>query len=74
MGLVPFQLTQTAFGQAPLVYLGDACGPIGALPPGSGQLDLLQIKLAPEAQVVFSPWSGLTVEESLDAVEALQQL
>jgi hypothetical protein len=73
MGLVPFQLTQAAFGQAPLVYVGDACGPIGGLPPGSGQLDVSQLKLLPEAQVVFSPWSGLTVEESLDAVEALQK-
>ena len=76
MGLQPFAVTEAAFGKAPLCYLGDACGPLGGLPPGRGQLDLGAIakKLAPEAARVFSPWSGLTVEESLRAVAELARL
>ncbi len=76
MGFQPFALTQAAFGQAPLVYLGDACGPLGALPPGRGQLDVGAIAraLLPSAEMVFSPWSGLTVDESLSAVTALAKL
>jgi hypothetical protein len=74
MGLQPFAVTQAAFGAAPLVYLGDACGPLGGLPPGRGQLDLAQIPLAKDAQIAFSPWSGLSVEESFQAVTALAKL
>jgi hypothetical protein len=76
MGFVPFGLTQAAFGAAPLVYSGDACGPLGGLAPGQGDLDLPGItgKLAASAEVVFSPWSGLSVDESLHAVTALQKL
>jgi hypothetical protein len=76
MGMQPFAVTEAAFGQAPLVYLGDACGPLSGLPPGRGQLELRAIakKLSPEAELVFSPWSGLTVEESLRAVSEVARL
>jgi hypothetical protein len=69
MGFAPLALTEAAWGPAPLAYVGDACGPLGGLPPGRGQP--LPVKLAENVERVFSPWSGLTVEESLQAVTAL---
>jgi len=68
MGFFPFELTRATFGQAPLVYWGDAAGPIAGLVPGQGELELAKIKLAEGAELAFSPWSGLSVEESLLAV------
>jgi hypothetical protein len=69
MGLSPLAVTEAAFGPAPLAYVGDACGPLAGLPPGRGVP--LPVKLAEGVERVFSPWSGLTVEESLAAVRAL---
>jgi hypothetical protein len=69
MGLVPLALTEAAWGAAPLAYVGDACGPLAGLPPGRGEQRA--VKLADGCERVFSPWSGLTVEESLAAVTAL---
>jgi hypothetical protein len=69
MGLHPLELTEAAWGAAPLAYVGDACGPLQGLPPGRGELR--PVKLAEGCERVFSPWSGLTVEESLAAVKAL---
>jgi len=69
MGLAPLELTEAAWGKAPLAYVGDACGPLAGLPPGRGEMR--PIKLADGCERVFSPWSGLTVEESLAAVSAL---
>jgi sugar phosphate isomerase/epimerase len=76
MGLAPFALTQAAFGRAPLVYLGDACGPIGALAPGRGELDVSAIArgLDGAAAIAFSPWAGLTVEEALFAREVTARI
>jgi hypothetical protein len=76
MGFWPLALTLDAFAPAPVWYLGDACGPLGALPPGRGLLDVAALaKRRPEgAETAFSPWSGLTVEESLAAVGALARL
>jgi hypothetical protein len=68
MGFFPLELTQATFGAAPLVYWGDAFGPICGLVPGQGELDLTQIKTADNAERVFSPWSGLTLEETFAAV------
>jgi hypothetical protein len=68
MGFQPLELTQATWGNAPLVYWGDACGPICGLVPGQGELDLAKIKLAEDAELVFSPWSGLTLEETILAV------
>ena len=40
MGFAPLALTLAAYGDAPLWYWGDACGPVGALAPGRGVVDL----------------------------------
>jgi hypothetical protein len=77
MGFQPLDLMLATFGErAPLVYFGDACGPIGALPPGRGMLDLpsLAARLPKDAAFAFSPWPGLTVDETLAAVPALSRL
>jgi hypothetical protein len=69
MGLQPLELTEAAWGKAPLAYVGDACGPLAGLPPGRGEMRA--VKLADGCERVFSPWSGLTVEESLAALKTL---
>jgi hypothetical protein len=76
MGFAPLSLTLATFGQAPLIYLGDACGPVGPLPPGRGVLDLAGIarQLPLDAQLAFSPWAGLTLEETLAALPAIARL
>jgi sugar phosphate isomerase/epimerase len=73
MGFEPLALTQASFGVGPLAYLGDACGPVGALAPGRGELDVGAIARAlPESvQAAFSPWAGLRLEEVVHAVPAL---
>ena len=40
MGFTPLALTLAAYRDAPLWYWGDACGPVGALAPGRGIVDL----------------------------------
>jgi hypothetical protein len=69
MDLQPLELTEAAWGQAPIACVGDACGPLAGLPPGRGELR--PVKLAENVERVFSPWSGLSVEESLQAVKEL---
>jgi hypothetical protein len=53
--------------------MGDACGPVGALAPGQGVLDLAAIRatLPKDAAVAFSPWPGLTADECIVAVSRL---
>jgi sugar phosphate isomerase/epimerase len=71
MGFAPFALTAAAFAaRAALVYAGDACGPIGALAPGRGLLDVRAAVAATpaDALVAFSPWTGLTVDEVIEAL------
>ncbi|HZS41306.1 MAG TPA: hypothetical protein VFF06_30965 [Polyangia bacterium] len=77
MGFQPLALTLAAFGErAPLVYAGDACGPLGALAPGRGEIDLpsAMAKIAKDAQLAFSPWTGLTVEEVVEATPLIDRL
>src|SRR5262249_62004599 len=76
MGFTPLALTLAAFAtDAPLVYDGDACGPIGALAPGRGIVDLAAVRAAcsAEARRAFSPWPGLTLDEIVDAMKELQR-
>jgi len=66
MGFYSLPLTLATFAsRSALIYGGDACGPIGALPAGRGILDLpsLEPQLPAEAARAVSPWSGLTVDE-----------
>jgi sugar phosphate isomerase/epimerase len=72
MGFQPLALTVAAFGRGPLAYLGDACGPIGALAPGRGLLDVPALaRELGAAALAFSPWPGLSVDEVVEALPAL---
>jgi hypothetical protein len=76
MGFQPLALTLAAFAAAaPLGYFGDACGPVGALAPGRGIVDLAAVRaaLAAETRLAFSPWPGLDVDEVIAAMAALQR-
>jgi hypothetical protein len=73
MGFHPMALSLATFGaRSALVYGGDACGPIGALPPGHGVLDLpaLTAGLPKDSPTAIAPWHGLTLDETqlFDAV------
>jgi hypothetical protein len=67
MGLAPLGLVEAAFGAGPIVYVGDACGAIAALPPGSGELGASRVREVqarhPAAARVFRPWPALDDEE-----------
>jgi hypothetical protein len=72
MGFVPMAVTLAAYGDAPLAYFGDACGPIGALGRGRGVVDLAAVEaaLSKEAQRAFSPWPGLALDEVIEAMQS----
>ena len=77
MGVWPLLHTATAFGsRAPLVYLGDACGPVGGLEPGRGELDVGAIaqSLPIGCRVAFRPWVGLAPDEIVRALAAVERL
>lgn len=63
--LVPFSDTVMAFANGPLCSVGDACGPMGGLPPGQGELDLPAIcrRLPAHAMRVFLPRPTLSEVE-----------
>lgn len=74
MGFAPLALTLAAFAAAaPLVYFGDACGPVGALAPGRGVVDLAAVRasLSKDARLAFSPWPGLDVDEVVEAMTTI---
>ncbi|HEX9103142.1 MAG TPA: hypothetical protein VF997_13115 [Polyangia bacterium] len=70
MGFVPLAVTLAAHRDAPLWYWGDACGPIGALAPGRGIVDLATASgsVGDGARRVFSPWPGLSVDEVVESM------
>jgi sugar phosphate isomerase/epimerase len=70
MGFVPLPATLAAWGKPALCYFGDACGPIGALPPGRGVLELGAVMgaLGEATATAFDPWSGLTLDEIADGL------
>lgn len=65
MRLISLPDSVRAFAQGPLHMIGDACGPIGALPPGSGEVDVAAVcrALPKEATLTFLPWPGLAFRE-----------
>jgi hypothetical protein len=67
MGLQPMPLAEAAFGGGPLIYMGDACGAIAALPAGDGELGrdgvAAMLSRSGEAIRCFRPWPALTDEE-----------
>ena len=70
MGFAPMALTLAAYKDAPLWYWGDACGPVGALAPGRGVVDLAAARasVGAEARLAFSPWPGLSVDEIVESM------
>jgi hypothetical protein len=70
MGFAPLALTLSACADAPLWYWGDACGPVGALAPGRGIVDLAAARasVADGARLAFAAWPGLTPNEVVDAM------
>jgi hypothetical protein len=70
----PMAVSAAAFGPGPLHYLGDACGPIGGLAPGHGILETSFLKgLRKDAEVAFRPWQGLTADEAVAALPAVEK-
>ncbi|MGZ3427960.1 MAG: hypothetical protein ACXVCV_14995 [Polyangia bacterium] len=70
MGFAPLALTLAAYHDAPLWYWGDACGPVGALAPGRGVVDLAAARasVGEQARLAFAPWPGLSVEEVIESM------
>lgn len=71
MGVEPLSATLGSFRSGPLTYVADACGPVGALGPGRGMVHgaVLRDLLGCDTEFVFSPWSGLSYEEVVEAAE-----
>ena len=65
-----------AFAPGPLHLVGDACGPIGALPPGSGEVDVAAVcrALPKDSTLTFLPWIGLTAKEAMAGLHAVSRL
>ncbi|MFO0573130.1 MAG: hypothetical protein U1A78_03960 [Polyangia bacterium] len=65
MRLLPLRPTVLAFSGGPLHLLGDACGAVGALPPGHGEVDVAAVAqaLPAAAHRAFLPWRGLHPRE-----------
>ncbi|MEO6950328.1 MAG: hypothetical protein ABI321_00840 [Polyangia bacterium] len=64
MGFASLALTEATF-EGPLSYLGDACGPIAALPAGHGELGVAAVKQrsARPNHIAYRPWPALTDDE-----------
>ena len=64
MGFASLALTEATF-DGPLSYLGDAAGPIAALPPGHGELGAAAVKQrsGKPKHVAYRPWPALTEQE-----------
>ncbi len=76
MGVFPRDWTKRVFdtseGHAGC-FVGDACGPIGALAPGRGALfGELPQWIGRGATRVFSPWNGLTIDEAIASYQAMR--
>lgn len=73
-----FRLRDTvqAFGGGPLCQLGDACGALGGLVPGRGEVEVEAIArhLPDQAQAYFNPWWGLSLAEVGEGCAAVKRL
>lgn len=76
MRMVPLRETIAVFARGPLCCLGDACGAIGALPPGRGEVDVAAVArhLQPEVRRAFVPWTGLRMDEVKAGCEGVRDL
>jgi hypothetical protein len=73
---IPLRETVLAFGDGPLASLGDACGAVGGLLPGQGEVDVAAVAraLPKEASRAFVPWPGLTPDEVVAGYRAVAAL
>jgi hypothetical protein len=62
MDMQALAVTRAAF-DGEIVYAGDACGAIAALPPGRGELGPTLSTLSDKAVRVFRPWPALDDDE-----------
>ncbi len=72
MGFSRIEAMVKALGAEPVAYVGDAAGPVGALPPGRGVIDLAA--LAPQLKAttrIFDPWPGLAHHEIAQALDRM---
>jgi sugar phosphate isomerase/epimerase len=76
MRLWPLRETVLGFSAGPLAFLGDACGAVGGLVPGRGEVDVAAVarSLGPEVRRGFVPWEGLTMAEVRAGCEAIKGL
>ena len=76
MRLVSLADSVRSFARGPLHCVGDACGPIGALPPGSGEVEVAAVcrTLPKDATLSFMPWPGLSFREALAGFHSLASL
>ncbi len=73
---VPLRETVLAFGDGPLACLADACGAVGGLLPGQGEVDVAAVAgaLPPSVQRAFLPWPGLSLREAVAGYQAVASL
>lgn len=76
MRLVSLPESVRTFAKGPLHCIGDAAGPIGALPPGSGEVDVAAVcrVLPKDATLSFMPWPGLSFREVMTGLQSLTRL
>ena len=76
MSLRPLGDTLDAWKSAPLALVADACGAVGGLAPGRGELDLERALsgLAATAHLVFTPSAILDEREIFEGTAALRAL
>ena len=76
MRLLPLRPTVLAFADGPLHLLGDACGAVGALTPGHGEIDVAAVAraLPAAAHRAFLPWHGLHPRELAAGYRAVSRL
>lgn len=76
MRMLPLRETINAFGPGPLAALGDACGAVGALPVGHGEVNVAPVARAlPKGTgFCFLPWAGLIEEEVVSGFRSVAAL
>jgi len=76
MRLVSLGDSVRSFAPGPLHCVGDACGQVGALPPGTGEVAVASVcrSLPKDATLSFMPWQGLSFAEVKKGLAALERL
>jgi len=76
MRLCPLRETVLAFGNGCAAFVADACGAVGGLPPGHGEVEVAAItrSLKKDAQRIFLPWPALRRAEVVRGYQAVSRL